>query len=69
MHKHACRNEDVVMKFLVLSLEDGALDWFSYFTPSGIATMKDLDEAFMEIWGEKMDSCHLLTSLNTIKIN
>ena len=37
--------------------------------PSGISTIKDLQEAFMEIWGEWKDNHHLLASLNTIKRN
>ena len=57
------------MKLFVLSLEDGALDWYEDMPNNTFKMLKDLLDAFTEKWGEKKDHRHLLAALNSIKKN
>jgi hypothetical protein len=57
------------MKLFFLSLEDDALDWFMELTNNNAKTIKELIDAFVEIWGDRKERRHLLASLNLIKKN
>jgi hypothetical protein len=57
------------MRVFVLSIEDGAIDWFTRLTIINIRTKNELEHEFIERWGEKEDNRYLLTSLDIKKRN
>jgi len=57
------------MKLFVLSLEGDSLNWLCDFPPNSYKTLKELQDGFIDKWGECRGNCHLLAALKTIKTN
>jgi hypothetical protein len=65
--KHHVPHLDSLMKLFVLSLEDDALDWFTSLPDCSIRDKNQLENAFMEKWGEHKDNKYLLAALTNAK--
>jgi len=55
------------MKFLVLSLEEYAYDWFHDLEDYKFKTIQGLIHSFSERWGDRNEYFHWLDSLDSFK--
>ncbi|KAH9294313.1 hypothetical protein KI387_040483, partial [Taxus chinensis] len=64
---HNAIEENVCLRFLVLSFRGKAKDWFSSLTPQSISTWDQLGEQFYNRFKENADVIVLMEHLNTIQ--
>ena len=58
---------DVVMRFFVQSLYGEAKNWFKGIPNAAITTSEELENSFIEKWGQKRNHEYLLTEFNAIR--
>jgi len=58
---------DVVLRIFVQSLDGGARKWFKFVSNASITTWEELDNYFMQKWGEKRDHGYILIEFNAMK--
>ena len=64
---HNVNFEDVKMGLFALSLEAGALEWFSNLVYNNIKTFTEFETTFNSRWGDKREKRHLLAALTETK--
>lgn len=57
----------MVLRLLIHYLGGEARKWFKYLLDASIATWEELENSFMQKWGEKRDHRYIITEFNAIK--
>ena len=66
---NTANNEDVKMRLFVLSLEEDALDWFTWQPDNSYDSLQAIINAFMGKFGKNKENRHLINAISFMKKN
>lgn len=60
-------HHDVVLRLFIQSLDGEVRKWFKSLPNNSITTQEEMENSFLQKWGEKRDHTYMLTKFNVIK--